>query len=297
MADPVTGFARNGEGGERFATSPKTQNNQRRRRAKPIKHLLKLDPTAVKRGIVLYIKCYYTHQVIIAGNQSSRSKGLLGNPERPPPSKPPKGEREKKGIRVWSSTSRQQPDPVSAKVGSAFGDTTRTNQEKRRKGIDVLGSKPSTQASVTGCGRPTESRNSAEQSRLTKSNFAPSGDAESLGRGGRATRPGADQELHQRPDWDLIRGPEVHPDPRLVRSTRDRRDRLEISEILNREIGIPSEGNGRPSSAGPTKEHVVKRESSESTKFLLNRPGTTNEQTRNQRANWGRGTWEVGTAE
>ncbi|KAL6965151.1 hypothetical protein U1Q18_036205 [Sarracenia purpurea var. burkii] len=138
----------------------------------------------MKKGIVLYIKIYYTHQVIIAGNQSIRSKGLPRNPERPPPSKPPKGEREKKGIRVWSLTSRQQPDPISAKVGFAFGDTTRTNQEKRRKGIDVLGSKPSTQASVTGCGRPTESKNSAEQSRSTESNYAPSGDAGSHGRGG-----------------------------------------------------------------------------------------------------------------
>ncbi|KAL6996969.1 hypothetical protein U1Q18_007092 [Sarracenia purpurea var. burkii] len=113
----------------------------------------------------------------------------------------------------------------------------------------MLGSKLSTQASVTGCGRPTESRNSAERSRLTKSNFAPSGDAISRGRDDRATRPGADQELHQRPDWDLIRGPEVHLDPRLVRSTRDRRDRL---EILNREIGILSEGNVVGSTIGPS---------------------------------------------
>ncbi|KAL6967462.1 hypothetical protein U1Q18_033272 [Sarracenia purpurea var. burkii] len=233
MADPVTGFATNGEGGERFATSPKTQNNQRRR-AKPIKHLLKLDPTAVKRGRVLYIKCYYTHQVIIAGNQSSRSKGLLGNPERPPPSKPPKGEREKKGIRVWSSTSQQQPDPVSAKVGSAFDDTTRTNQEKRRKGIDVLGSKPSTQASVTGCGRPTESRNSAEQRRLTKSNFAPSGDAESRGR---SPNFGDDEATRLASDVDS-----KGQCRRLIDEDETRRTRGDLSRGIHYRAFVPERG-------------------------------------------------------
>ncbi|KAL6956398.1 hypothetical protein U1Q18_047431 [Sarracenia purpurea var. burkii] len=34
------------------------------------------------------------------GNRSSQSKDLPGNTERSPPSKPPEGEREKKGIRV-----------------------------------------------------------------------------------------------------------------------------------------------------------------------------------------------------
>ncbi|KAL7001485.1 hypothetical protein U1Q18_002637 [Sarracenia purpurea var. burkii] len=117
-------------------------------------------------------------------------------------------DQEKKGIRVWSSTSRQQPDPVSAKVGSAFGDATRTNQEKRRRGIGMLGSKPSTQASVTGCCRPTESKGSVEQGRSTELNSASSGDPGSHGMGGQATSEpseglGSKEDNRVRP-WRMI---------------------------------------------------------------------------------------------